>query len=132
MSDSARKRNIGGFIRVFLNDKVAISFLMVIALFIVGEIVVPGFVSFSHVMAVLQAAFFLGLLGLGQTIVVLSGKEGLDLSVGSTMTVGVLLGAAVIQGSLSISSPSAFSRAWTIFRVRSLPAAPKVCLLRLR
>jgi ribose transport system permease protein len=50
-------------------------------------------------MAVLQAAFFLGLLGLGQTIVVLSGKEGLDLSVGSTMTVGVLLGAAVIQGS---------------------------------
>ena len=85
-------------LKAIANDKVTIAFLMVAVLFVVGEIVVPGFISFSHVMTVLQAAFFLGLMSLGQTIVVISGKEGLDLSVGSSMTVGVLLGAALIRG----------------------------------
>jgi ribose transport system permease protein len=85
-------------LRRVLNNKVIIAFAMVVLLFVVGEIVTPGFISLSHVMTVLQAAFFLGLLALGQTVVVLSGREGLDLSVGATMTVGVLLGAAIIQG----------------------------------
>jgi len=71
---------------------------LLIAIFIVGEIIVPGFIAFSHIMSVLQVSFFLGLLALGQTIVLISGKEGLDLSVGSNLIVGVLLGAALIDG----------------------------------
>lgn len=98
MTNTAFKQIRSGLARRLLNSKVIIAFVMVILLFVVGEIITPGFTSFSHVMTVLQAAFFLGLMALGQTVVVLSGKEGLDLSVGSTMTVGVLLGAAVIQG----------------------------------
>jgi ribose transport system permease protein len=95
-----------GAVRRVANNKVAIAFLMVIGLFVVGEIIVPGFTTFSHVMTVLQASFFLGLLSLGQTIVVISGKEGLDLSVGSSMTVGVLLGAAVINGNNTLLLPA--------------------------
>jgi ribose transport system permease protein len=81
-----------------INDKVVIAFILLIVIFIVGEIIVPGFIAFSHIMSVLQVSFFLGLLALGQTIVLISGKEGLDLSVGSTLIVGVLLGAALIDG----------------------------------
>jgi ribose transport system permease protein len=77
---------------------VVIAFLLVVALFVAGEIIVPGFLHFSHIMTVLQASFFLGLVSLGQTIVVLSGREGLDLSVGSMVTVGVILGAFVLMG----------------------------------
>ena len=98
MSDTTVKSPVGRVLRAVVNDKVAIAFIMVAALFVVGEFVVPGFITFAHVMTVLQAAFFLGLMSLGQTIVVISGKEGLDLSVGSSMTVGVLLGAALIRG----------------------------------
>jgi len=65
---------------------------------IIGEIVVPGFASFQHVMTILQTSFFLGMLSLGQTIVVISGKEGIDLSVGPMLTLGVILSSAVLMG----------------------------------
>jgi ribose transport system permease protein len=94
MSDN-RFKNI---ILKIVNDKVVIAFILLAAIFIAGEIIVPGFIAFSHIMSVLQVSFFLGLLALGQTIVLVSGKEGLDLSVGSNLIVGVLLGAALIDG----------------------------------
>ncbi|TFG59579.1 MAG: ABC transporter permease [Spirochaetales bacterium] len=85
-------------IKLLFNNKVVFAFLLIIVLFIIGQIVVPGFAKFNHVMSVLQAAFFLGLVGLGQTIVVISGKEGLDMSVGANVSVGVVMVAAIING----------------------------------
>lgn len=79
-------------------DKVIISFLIVIFLFIIGQIAVPGFATFHHIMTVLQTSFFLGMLSLGQTIVVISGKEGIDLSVGPMLTVGVITSSAILMG----------------------------------
>jgi ribose transport system permease protein len=81
-----------------VNDRVLLAYLFLVIMFVIGEIIVPGFINFSHIMTVLQAAFFLGLIALGQTIVLISGKEGLDLSVGATFIVGVLLGAAINNG----------------------------------
>lgn len=82
-----------------LTDKVIISFLIVVALFIIGQIAVPGFATFNHIMTVLQTSFFLGMLSLGQTIVVIAGKEGIDLSVGPMLTVGVITSSAILMGS---------------------------------
>lgn len=98
MSDISIAIKFRGVLRRIIHDKVILSFLLVIILFIIGQVIVPGFMSFSHIMNVLQASFFLGLVSLGQTIVVVSGKEGLDLSIGSILTVGVILGAAVLMG----------------------------------
>jgi len=81
-----------------VNDRVIVAFLLVIGLFIAGEIIVPGFLAFQHIMTVFQASFFLGLIGLGQTMVVISGKEGLDLSVGGMFVIGVVISAAITQG----------------------------------
>ena len=83
--------------RIFFN-KVIVAYLLVLALFIVGEIILPGFITFSHMMAVFQASFFVGIIALAQTFVVISGREDFDLSVGATLTVGVLIGAAVLNG----------------------------------
>lgn len=85
------------FKKVF-RDKVIISFLIVIVLIIIGQIVVPGFASFNHIMTILQTSFFLGMLSLGQAIVVISGKEGMDLSVGPMLTSGVITSSAIIMG----------------------------------
>lgn len=82
----------------FLQNKVLLAFVIVALLFLIGEIIVPGFITFNHIMSVLQAAFFLGIISLGQSIVVISGKEGIDLSVGAVVTLGVVLGAAIIDG----------------------------------
>lgn len=93
-----KKPSFGPALRSWLNNRVVVAFLLVAGLFVAGEIIVPGFLHFSHIMTVLQASFFLGLVSLGQTIVVISGREGLDLSVGATVTVGVILGAYVLMG----------------------------------
>ncbi len=81
-----------------LTDKVIISYIIVVALFIVGQLAVPGFATFNHIMTVLQTSFFLGMLSLGQTIVVIAGKEGIDLSVGPMLTVGVITSSAILMG----------------------------------
>lgn len=95
---SVSERALRSSARRFFNNRIVIAFLLVVALFVVGQLIVPGFSRFSHIMSVLQASFFLGLVSLGQTIVVLSGKEGLDMSVGANVTLGVVLGAAIING----------------------------------
>ncbi|MHB8280733.1 MAG: ABC transporter permease [Candidatus Humimicrobiaceae bacterium] len=86
-----------GLKKIF-TDKVTVSFIIVVVLFIMGQIAVPGFAAFNHVMTVLQTSFFLGMLSLGQTIVVISGKEGIDLSVGPMLTVGVITSSALLMG----------------------------------
>lgn len=86
------------FVDLILNNKVAFAFVLIAILMIVGQMVVPGFANFNHIMSILQAAFFMGLVGLGQTIVVISGREGLDMSVGANVTLGVVMGAAIING----------------------------------
>jgi len=90
----------------FLFSKLAISFYAIILLFVFGEIILPGFISFSHVMSVLRLSVFLGIVALGQTLVVLSGNEGIDLSVGSILSIGVVLSAFFLNGQ-NINIPKA-------------------------
>lgn len=92
------KKNASTVLKRIFTDKVVISLLIVIGLLVIGQIAVPGFASFHHIMTLLQTSFFLGMLSLGQTIVVVSGKEGIDLSVGPFLTLGVILSSAVLMG----------------------------------
>jgi len=61
-------------------------FLIVVVMFFFGEIVARGFLSPSHIGAILRTASFLGIVAIGQTLVVLTG--GIDLSVGPIITMG--------------------------------------------
>jgi ribose transport system permease protein len=92
------KKNASIVLKRIFTDKVVISLLIVIGLLVIGQIAVPGFASFHHIMTLLQTSFFLGMLSLGQTIVVVSGKEGIDLSVGPFLTLGVIVSSAVLMG----------------------------------
>jgi ribose transport system permease protein len=68
-----------------------------ILVFIIGEIIQPGFASPSGVKTVLVVASFVGLVAAGQTLVVLIG--GIDLSVPWMMNSMAVLLAAVAAGS---------------------------------
>lgn len=64
----------------------AILFLLVLA-----TLISPGFVRPSNLWSLLSVASILALAGFGQTIVIVSGGQGIDMSVGATMTLAALL-----------------------------------------
>jgi len=57
----------------------------------VGGVVQPGFASYGQAMNILRLAAFLGIVAAGQTLVIISGGEGIDLSVGAMITLGAIL-----------------------------------------
>jgi ribose transport system permease protein len=97
-STETAPRGLFTVLRRLLDNKVLVAYALVILSFVVGELISRGFASFAHIMTVLQTAFFLGLVALGETIVIISGKEGIDLSVGPVFTFGVVVSAAVVNG----------------------------------
>lgn len=86
------------FLKQMVLNQSCMSIVAILILFLFGEMIFPGFVSFSHVMSVLRMSVFLGIIALGQTLVVISGNEGIDLSVGSTLSLGVVISASILQG----------------------------------
>jgi ribose transport system permease protein len=68
-----------------------IALLLAIALFFFGGILRPGFVNERQAVNILRLASLLGIVAAGQTLVVISGSEGIDLSVGAVVTLGAIL-----------------------------------------
>ena len=67
------------------------------ALLLLGQALLPGFLSATQVANQLRIAAFLGLFALCQTVVIAAGGQGLDLSVGAVATLGGVLGAGLLQ-----------------------------------
>jgi len=85
-------------VKTLASNQLAIAVLAVIALFVFGEIIAPGFLSFSHLMSVLRLSVFLGIVALGQALVVMAGGEGIDLSVGSVLSLAVCISSSLLLG----------------------------------
>jgi len=92
--------------RRLTGSSIFIAYALVVLSFVAGEIAMPGFAKFGHIMTVLQSAFFLGMVTLGQMIVLVSGREGIDLSVGAIFTMGVVVSASVIGGNNAMIIPA--------------------------
>ncbi|MEN6482550.1 MAG: ABC transporter permease [Anaerolineaceae bacterium] len=81
---NSRKNNIIDYVR-----RNGINFFLyglVIVLFLLGGVVSSGFLEVQHIGAILRTASFLGIVAIGQTLVILLG--GIDLSVGPIITMG--------------------------------------------
>ncbi|MDG0791835.1 ABC transporter permease [Cohnella ginsengisoli] len=85
-------------IRQIGSRKVLVAYLLVILIFIAGQVVSPGFAAFSNIMNVLNISALLGLIALAQMLVVLSGGEGIDLSVGAMASLGAVLASQMLNG----------------------------------
>jgi ribose transport system permease protein len=85
-------------LRAMLKNPVVLAILVAVALFVIGEMIAPGFASYGSVMNTLRVAAFLGVIAAGQTIVILAGGEGIDLSVGKIATFSTIVVAQVSQG----------------------------------
>jgi len=80
------------------NKKTIVAFLLIIFLFILGEIVVSNFFSVGQVLLTIKLSSFIALFALCQMIVIAAGGGGLDLSVGFTATLTAILTAVLMDG----------------------------------
>ena len=68
-----------------------IALYLAILLFLAGGLINPNFVNLTQAINIVRLAAFLGIIAAGQTLVIISGKEGIDLSVGAIVTLGAIL-----------------------------------------
>lgn len=77
---------------------VVIAVVATVVLVLLGNMISPGFASGGQIINMLRVASFLGILAIGQTIVMLTGGGGLDLSVGKVATFAAIVGSRLMQG----------------------------------
>lgn len=84
----------------------AIAVMLALALLLVGELVRPGFADYNQITNILRIAAFLGIVAIGQTLVILAGGEGIDLSVGAVVTLGAIVIYRITAGSDALLIPA--------------------------
>lgn len=88
--------------RATWTDRRTLLALLLIALLATLAVISPGFTRPALLLDITKFGVVVGLVALGQTLVILSGRGGIDLSVGSTLSLtGIVMGLAV-QGGVPI------------------------------
>lgn len=94
-------------LRALVADNPVYATLMgCVLILVLGELASPGFASLRQIIAQLTVAAILALVAAGQGVVILSGKEGIDLSVGSVMSLAALLAGNVMDGNNAMIVPA--------------------------
>jgi ribose transport system permease protein len=80
-----------------LKRPLSIAILAILVLLIGGELLSPGFASPRQIVTLLTIAALLGVVAAGQNLVILGGREGIDLSVGGIISFGAFLAGNLMQ-----------------------------------
>lgn len=85
------------------------ALLLAVILFLLSGLLPNGFnswhVAVNQGLNILRLASFIAIVGAGQTLVIISGGEGIDLSAGSVVAVGALLTYSLVNGQNSLILP---------------------------
>jgi ribose transport system permease protein len=68
-----------------------LALALAVILFFAGGLIRPNFVNPDQAVNIVRLAAFLGIIAAGQTLVIISGNEGIDLSVGGVVTLAAIL-----------------------------------------
>jgi len=82
----------------FAGAPLVMALALIVALLALGEALSPGFASVDQVRRLLIVAALLGIVAAGQNLVILGGREGIDLSVGGIVSVGAIVAGNVMDG----------------------------------
>jgi len=83
------------------NKKIITALIAIVLVFVLGQVVVSGFLTIHQVLITMKLASFIALFGLCQMLVMSAGGAGLDLSVGYTATITAIFTASVMNGANS-------------------------------
>ncbi|MCM2505255.1 ABC transporter permease [Aureimonas altamirensis] len=86
-------------VSTIMADPLFLALCAAVALLAIGEILSPGFARGSQIVSLLTVAAILGIVAAGQNLVILGGREGIDLSVGAMISLGAVLAGNVMDGS---------------------------------
>lgn len=75
-----------------------VALALIVLLLFVGNWLSPGFASGSQILRLLIVAALLGIVAAGQNIVILGGREGIDLSVGGVVSLAAIVAGNVMHG----------------------------------
>lgn len=75
-----------------------VAFGLIVLLLVVGEALSPGFASPTQIMRLLTVAALLGIVAAGQNLVILGGREGIDLSVGGVVSLSAIVAGNLMNG----------------------------------
>lgn len=82
-----------------VRSPLVIALGLIVVLLVLGELLSPGFASLSQIMRLLIVASILGVVAAGQNLVILGGREGIDLSVGGVVSLSAVVAGNMMQGS---------------------------------
>lgn len=85
--------------RVHLRNPLVIALALIIVLLLLGEMMSPGFASGAQILQLLVVAALLGIVAAGQNLVILGGREGIDLSVGGVVSLAAVLAGNAMDAS---------------------------------
>jgi ribose transport system permease protein len=88
--------------RIYISPPVA-ALLLAVVLFLLSGLLPNGFgsdleVAQAQATNIVRLAVFLGVIAAGQTLVIISGSEGIDLSAGSVVTLTAILAYVIVNG----------------------------------
>lgn len=85
----------------FLKQPLIVALILIVLLLILGEALSPGFASGQQIMRLLIVASLLGIIAAGQNLVILGGREGIDLSVGGIVSLAAIVAGNMMDGANS-------------------------------
>jgi ribose transport system permease protein len=86
------------FLMEFVRKPLVIALLLIVALLLLGEALSPGFASAQQILRLLIVAALLGIVAAGQNLVILGGREGIDLSVGGVVSLSAIIAGNLMNG----------------------------------
>lgn len=86
-------------LRRLAKDPVVISGVVTLLLWGAASLYSPAFATWGHIVTTLTVASFLGVIAIGQTLVIIAGGEGIDLSVGAAATLSAIVASRFMDGS---------------------------------
>lgn len=75
-----------------------VALVLIVLLLAAGELLSPGFASPTQIMRLLIVAALLGIVAAGQNLVILGGREGIDLSVGGIVSLSAIIAGNLMNG----------------------------------
>lgn len=82
----------------FARRPLVVALALIVLLLILGELLSPGFASPMQVMRLLIVAALMGIVAAGQNLVILGGREGIDLSVGGVVSISAIVAGNLMNG----------------------------------
>ncbi len=81
-----------------VKNPLLIALVLIAALLFLGNTLSPGFASGGQILRLLIVAALLGIVAAGQNLVILGGREGIDLSVGGVVSLSAIVAGNVMNG----------------------------------